>query len=56
MSVCAKILLFIVPLVSSGKCAVTLKLATYSHPSQYRRAWDWQKTGGIPKTVVLGVM
>ena len=28
----------------------------YSRPSQYRRSWDWRKTGIIPKTAVLGVI
>ena len=28
----------------------------YRQTPQYRRSWDWQKSGGIPKTAVLGVI
>ena len=28
----------------------------YSQTPQYRRSWDWPKSGGIPKTAVLGVI
>ena len=28
----------------------------YSQTPQYRRSWDWRKSGGIPKTAVLGVI
>ena len=27
----------------------------YSQTPQYRRSWDWRKSGGIPKTAVLGL-
>ena len=28
----------------------------YSQTPQYRRSWNWRKSGGIPKTAVLGVI
>ena len=35
---------------------ICLVMEGVSQTPQYRRSWDWQKSGGIPKTAVLGVI